>query len=172
MLATSSNRFLPLQENDGEDKDEEIMMTSKMSEGWEDDMSIPSSDSQSEDRKPSSSLSSKTCSPTKSVKKKKKQLKVKISKASKSIVGSEVGNREVERLFPYSARTSLQSAAVKLGFPMKYLGFQSTLPSFGRGGGLLTDTLGQTIINHQSPGRSGRSHWKPDPSNGLAPSQP
>jgi hypothetical protein len=103
-----------------------------MRNGWGDDISIHSSSSPKESQK-ERAQGKPTQEPVKTIRKKRQKLKNKIPKHPKHLGGPEQCQKEAAQFGALSSLSSLQSAALKIGFPVKYMQPVSLVPSLGRG---------------------------------------
>jgi hypothetical protein len=147
-MATVANRFSTFQEQYADDEDEDkdykgddelAAANSQPQEGWEE---LPDSSSEDSVLQPpfgvpaEGKMKSKRLRPTR----KKKALqarpspKVKLPKKPAALTGQETCEHELDMLGMPSQPSSLQLAAIWLGFPAKYFGVSSLQP-LGRGGG-------------------------------------
>jgi len=129
--------FSPLADNNEDDnKMDDGSPPPENVEGRADDLTISSNDSKPvststefQDKKPSAKKTQLKA------KRKQKQIKVKIPKTAPINVSPEGCEKEIALLGKLSTPSSLQQAAISLGFPAKYFGSSSSIVPYGRGGG-------------------------------------
>jgi hypothetical protein len=151
MSITTSNPFAPLADyEEDNNKMDDSSPPSENVEGWANDLTVSSNGSKPvstltelQDKKPSAKKTQLKA------KRKQKQIKIKIPKTAPINVGPKGCEKEIALLGKLSTPSSLQHAAIGLGFPAKYFGSSSTIVPYGHGGGIPRSPFIDTVINSQ-----------------------
>jgi hypothetical protein len=158
IMPASTNRFAPLLEDN---KNDEVLEDTPI-EGWDDAISVSSKTSKASiDSRETPGDSSKGTALKRVVKKRNQHLKKKLPQTLTPVFYCV---QEIARLCIALAPTSLQKAAIKIGFPSKYFG--SSPPHSSRRGGMSptsqnTDDTSSLFLGVSPPntGLSSASHF-------------